>query len=395
MNPDRDEASETHDELVPLGPDSELTRTDAIVPAADRPATVSDVVRESVIEQDAEAAEYAAAFLKKVIRIRGVRIDRAPFLSQELRKLHLDDDTIERAVATTPIQAGIDRASLDKLATGAIGFETNKSAAMSFAAGIPGGFAMLASVPADITQYYVHAFRVMQKLAYLYGWQNFIDDLDEVDDETLGKLGLFLGVMMGVGGASAGLTKFATQVARPAIHKQIASQALTKTVWYGPVKQVLKLVGIKVTKDSFAKTVTKAVPVAGGVISGGMTFVSLRVQSERLQQHLRELPPPGVDAADFRALVGDDEESKGMGRTLAASDAVGDAVDGAVTSAKHLASDAGAAASEAAGKAKDAAAGAAGKAKDAAGGLWRRAKGLRGRSGNGAETPDDTDSAEG
>lgn len=110
--------------------------------------------------------------------------------------------------------------------------------------------------------------------------------------------------MMGVGGASASLTLFAAQVARPAIQRQISQKALTKTVWYGPVKSTLKLIGIKVTKDSFAKTVAKAVPLVGGVISGGMTLVSLRTQSGRLKAHLRELPPPGVDAAEYGRACG-------------------------------------------------------------------------------------------
>lgn len=271
-------------------------------------------------QQQSDEVAFAEEFLKKVIRIRGVRVERSAFLQQELQKLDLGRVTIDRAVATTPVQAGVTVAQLDGLAAASISFETSKAAALSFAAGLPGGFAMVATVPGDITQYYVHAFRVMQKLAYFYGWQNFIADLDEVDDETLGKLAVFLGVMMGVGGASASLTTFASQVARPALQKQITQKALTKTAWYGPVKSTLKLVGIKVTKDSFAKTVTKAVPVAGGVISGGMTLVSLRTQSGRLKEHLRELPPPGVDAAEYRSAVeaADAEVAAATGRlTLA------------------------------------------------------------------------------
>ena len=125
------------------------------------------------------------------------------------------------------------------------------------------------------------------------------------DNETLGKMSLFLGVMMGVGGAASSLTTFAKQVARPALQKQIAQQTLTKTAWYGPMKQTLKLIGIKISKDSFAKGVTRTVPVIGGVISGGMTLVALRTQSTRLQKHLRELPPPGVDAAQYLAALDD------------------------------------------------------------------------------------------
>ena len=164
---------------------------------------------------------------------------------------------------------------------------------------------MLATIPADVTQYYVHAFRVMQKLAYIYGWKDFLGDLNEIDDETLGKMSLFLGVMLGVSGAASSLTTFAKQIARPALQKQIAKRTLTKTAWYGPMKQTLKLIGIKVSKDSFAKGVTRTVPVIGGVISGGMTLVALKSQSARLHKHLREIPPPGVDAAEYLAALDD------------------------------------------------------------------------------------------
>lgn len=274
----------------------------------------------TITQQDAEINQYAVDFLMKVVRLRGVRIERDDFLRQELRKLGLSNGAIEQAVASTPLQAGVPLEDLDILARSAIRFETNKSASMSFLSGIPGGFAMAATIPADVTQYYAHAFRIMQKLAYLYGWQNFMDDLEQGDDETLGKLTLFLGVMMGVAGASAGLTNFASQIARPALQKQITKQALTKTSWYPVMKKVLAMVGVKITKDSFAKGITKFVPVAGGVISGGMTLVLLKQQSDRLQDHLRTLPPLGMDAAEFHRLISDDAAAGAADDVVASQD---------------------------------------------------------------------------
>ncbi|WP_454924744.1 hypothetical protein [Actinomyces gerencseriae] len=203
----------THDE--PLG---DLVPGDGGAEGASEGEELSGILA----EQDDQAQKFAVKFLKKIIRLRGVRIGRDDYLRQELRKLGLDDDTITLALKTTPVQAGVSLAQLDRLAASTIAFETRKSAAISFATGLPGGFAMLATIPTDITQYYVHAFRVMQKLAYIYGWKDFLGDLDEIDDETIGKVTLFLGVMMGVGGASSSLTAFTTQIARPALQKQIS-----------------------------------------------------------------------------------------------------------------------------------------------------------------------------
>ena len=49
----------------------------------------------------------------------------------------------------------------------------------------------------------------MQKLAYLYGWQTFFEECDDVDDETLYEMAVLLGVMMGVGSANSMLTVIA------------------------------------------------------------------------------------------------------------------------------------------------------------------------------------------
>lgn len=258
------------------------------------------LVSEASSDQDQQASVYAVFFLKKLVRLRGVRISREDFLRQELRKLHLSDAEIECAIASNPLSAGVSRKSLDKLANDAISFETKKSTALSFAAGIPGGFAMLGTVPADLTQYYVHSLRIMQKLAYLYGWKEFLMDLDDADDETIAQMGLFFGVMLGVAGAAESLRDFARVIVAPAIEKRIARKALMKTTWYPVVKKSLKFIGVSVTKQSMAKTVSKIVPLIGGVISGGMTFVSLQTQANRLKQHLRQLPPPGLDAAEWK-----------------------------------------------------------------------------------------------
>ncbi|QOL34038.1 hypothetical protein [Bifidobacterium lemurum] len=140
----------------------------------------------------------------------------------------------------------------------------------------------------------------------MYGWQSFIDDCEDIDDETLGKLATFFGVMLGVTGASQSLTVFAVRIAAPAVQKNIQKRALTKGIVYPAVKKTLRLIGVHITKQSFAKGISKVVPVVGGVVSGGLTYASLNIESNRLARHLRLLPPARMDehvAEDEREIV--------------------------------------------------------------------------------------------
>ena len=271
---------------------------------------VDDELRGITAEQASSAEMHGLDFLKKVVRFPGVRINRDEFLRQELTKLRASEEVIERALATSPALAGVPLLALDTLANETITYETNKSAALSFAAGLPGGFAMLGTIPADLMQYYAHALRIMQKLAYLYGWRDLLADVDE-DDEMLGVLAVFFGVMLGVGGAAQSLTAFARIAAKTAYQKNVTKRALMSITWYPVVKYSLRVIGINITKSSFTKGASKIVPVIGGFVSSGLTFMALQTQSARLKGHLRELPPPGIDAEAWAQHVLDTTPARG------------------------------------------------------------------------------------
>ena len=198
--------------------------------------------------QQSAPEQRALEFLAKVVRVPGVRVNREEFLRQELRKLRMGDDAIARAIDSNPLLAGVALTEIDRLAEEAISYEMNKSAAISFVAGIPGGFAMLGTIPADLMQYYVHALRIMQKLAYLYGWGELLPDGRDADDDTLGVLTVFFGVMLGVGGAAQSLTAFARVAAKTAYQNHATKRALMSITWYPVVKHSLRLIGINITK---------------------------------------------------------------------------------------------------------------------------------------------------
>lgn len=222
--------------------------------------------------------------ISNAIKIPGVKVDRKKFLAEILVK---ETDNIQVVVEDGPIVAGIDEKTLKKLASKLILDRTTKSSLASFAMGIPGGLAMAATIPADILQFYGMTLKLAQELTYLYGAQDLWKD-GKVDEEMVrNQLILYCGVMFGVSGAAAGVRLLSTQVAKVAL-KKLPQKALTKTFWYPIIKSIGKSVGLKVTKKTLANGVSKAIPVIGGVVSGTLTFVSMKPMAEKLQKTLEE-----------------------------------------------------------------------------------------------------------
>ena len=254
--------------------------------------------------------EFAYKIVKRAAKLKGVRIDRDVFLRTELAK-YCSSSVVDTAVETTTQLAGVPMEVMDKVADSAIDLETKKVAGLSALAGIPGGLAMIGTIPADLVNYFAHVLRIEQKLAYIYGWQSFLDEDDEIDDETMYKLILFLGVIMQVGGINVSLTNFAARTAAVGIAKTIEKQALTKTFWYPILKKVMAAMGVKVTKSSFAGVVAKGVPIIGGAISGGITWATFMPGARSLKNHLRLLPQATggvVDEAELEAKLNEETE---------------------------------------------------------------------------------------
>ncbi|MFI1694842.1 hypothetical protein ACH419_02560 [Streptomyces bobili] len=253
-----------------------------------------------------------SAVLLAAAKLPGVRINRETYLRSALAR-HCSEDDIRRAIEETPAAAGISVEVLDKLANDSIRFETGKVSALSAAAGIPGVFALPATVPADLAQYFGHMVRIAQKLAYLYSWPDlFSDEGDDVDDATMGVLTLFFGVMFGTQSANAAVGKVAGMMSEQAV-KKLPQKALTKGLVYPIVKKVAAYLGVKMTKDSFAKSVSKAIPLVGAVVSGGLTLATYLPMAKRLKKHLASLPlaEPSRRVMDGEVVDGEVVEGHG------------------------------------------------------------------------------------
>ena len=222
------------------------------------------------------------------VKAPGVHVARDSFLRKELYKNH-PAEVIEDAIARTPALAGITAEEIDKIADEVIKFERNCVSGISTALGMPGGVAMAATIPADIVQYYGYTLRAIQKLLYLYGFPEIDTDEEGIslDSETINRIIICLGVMNGVAGANNAIKALAQALAK-GIEKKLLSAALTKGTFYPILKSTLKWFGIKLTKEIFAKSVKNAIPVVGGVVGGGITFLSFKPCCLRLKAALTD-----------------------------------------------------------------------------------------------------------
>ena len=156
------------------------------------------------------------------LRTPGIRVNRSDFLQKELFK-NYPQDVIEDAISHNPAHAKIPVNEIDKIADEVIKFERNCVSGISTALGMPGGVAMVATIPADI------------------------------------------------------------------------------------VKSVSKWFGVHMTKEVFAGFFKKAIPVVGGVIGGGITFLSFKPCCDKLKESLRDtfLSNPEHQSSEEECLISD------------------------------------------------------------------------------------------
>ena len=245
------------------------------------------------------------------LKTPGIKVDRSDFLRKELTK-NYPQEIIDDAIAYNPAHAKIPAEEIDKIADEVIQFERMYVSGISAALGAPGGVAMAATIPADIAQYYGYMLRAAQKLLYLYGFPeiNTTEKGSKFDSETLNTLIICLGVMYGVAGANGAIKSMAKALAA-GVEKKLLNAALTKGAIYPIVKSVAKWFGVNMTKQIFAGFFKNSIPVVGGVIGGGLTYLTFKPCCDKLKASLQDTMlsnPDHVSTKDENVIISEGTE---------------------------------------------------------------------------------------
>lgn len=223
--------------------------------------------------------------ITSAIQIPGVKVNRATFLCEVFEDA--PPERLQLIVKEGPVQAGYSKEALRRIARKLIDERALASSGASFLAGIPGGLVMVATIPVDVLQFYAVTLRLAQELAYLYGEEDLWNGETPDEEKVVNQLILYCGAMFGVAGAAQGVRLLSAQLAKQAM-KQLPRKALTKTFYYPIIKSICKAIGIKMTKEIFAKSVAKALPIVGGFVSGGITLTTMRPMGQRLANTLEQ-----------------------------------------------------------------------------------------------------------
>ncbi|EHG21237.1 hypothetical protein HMPREF9332_01756 [Alloprevotella rava F0323] len=247
--------------------------------------------------------------MKAALAIPGVCIDRQVFLSSTFKDA-LPPEELSQVLELRPAVV-IKRSVIDNLATRLIKYHTRAVTTLSTLTGLPGGPAILASIPTDLAQYYYHVFVLAQKLAYLYGFPD-LREKDEkgkpqVTDDMMDMLTLFVGTMMGADIANKVLRDICLDITVQ-IAKKVPQQALTRSIYYPLVKQVAQHIGVDLSKNSVSKTIGKFIPIIGGIVSGTVTYATFYPGAQRLQKTLhKQMDLLGTESSEAKIQIPTDD----------------------------------------------------------------------------------------
>lgn len=237
--------------------------------------------------------------MRGILKMPGAKVNREDFLHKAFKGL--PPQAMGQLIARGP-GAVITPDAIDRKANKIINAHTRGVTAISTAAGIPGGIGMLAAIPADLANYYYHIVLVGQKLGYLYGYPDMLDEQENLTDHGITTLTAFIGVMSKVTAAQELIRSIALEASRRISEEtatKIAGKLLSKQIISQMTETVAHKMGTHITAKSGGRALTKAIPFVSGIICGALTYSTFRPAALRLKKTLQSLAADNIGASSL------------------------------------------------------------------------------------------------
>ena len=222
------------------------------------------------------------AVLASILKIPGARVDRTAFLRDVF-------DSLPQGSSWLPAETVHDYAAKR------ISRHTYETSIASAAAGLPGGFALFATIPADVMQYLWHTVVLAQELCYLYGTADLFSDEGKLSDQGNGILTLAVCMMLGSRDTETENAFTALyRVMRAKALKNPSFLAVTARIWYPAAEKAAEWLGARLAGNAAKGGLSKFLPLIGAAVNGiasYATFSSAAAYFEgRLLKDAKSLP---------------------------------------------------------------------------------------------------------
>ncbi len=228
------------------------------------------------------------SFLNGILKMPGAKINREKFLRETLKGISAND--MATCISESPVKV-IPVSKLESIADSLISSHTTKVTTLSAISGIPGGLAIIATIPADLANYYYHVVAIGQKLGYLYGFPDMIDTHGNLTKDGEIMLTAFIGIMNKVTMANELIKKIAVEISKRISEEtatKVAQNILSKQIVSQSVEVVARKLGTQVTAKTASRGLSKAIPFVSGIICGVLTYSTFRPQANRLHEALKK-----------------------------------------------------------------------------------------------------------
>jgi hypothetical protein len=225
-----------------------------------------------------------SSLLENVLKLPGAKVDRRIFLDNEFSG-YCGSETMRHIEEIGTRRAEVPEAVMDKVAARIIGSQTFSVTALSFVSGLPGGLAMLGTVPVDLAQYYYNLVVTAQKLAYIYGWPELEGDKP---DTLPSMLTVFIGIMTGAVAADRELVSLSQEL-KGEVVKKLSRLTLAKVGILVLAKHAAGILGARLFWQGYTGLAARAVPLIGGCVSGGITLMTFLPMATTLKNELRKV----------------------------------------------------------------------------------------------------------
>ena len=221
--------------------------------------------------------------LTESLNVPGVAVNREAFLRNELKpflkEAELDEFINRKKELPSELR--------NRIANGCIKYHTTLACSVAAGLGLPKGWWIVGTIPADLAQFYAQVLILLQKMLYLYGWEDLRDKQGNLTGEATQIVTLWIGVMLGCGTAITAIKEVLQKVAVQA-GKRIPKMAFGHNATYVMAKQVAKWIGVKLTKETIGKAAAKIIPHLGAPINASLTYYTFRPMANRLKKYLDE-----------------------------------------------------------------------------------------------------------